>query len=251
MLILLSVIVFDLYSLWKAFDTSINSFQVWWQQLNLISPPLSHSPAGYYLPCRRGRHGRQTLPEFIAVHPSLEKNNVFKALVTGREMTSMSTLGTVFFYVSGFLKTLSQCLHFPNNHMIFALIFRQQKMIIRYMYMIHNNNLDLYSNFKSTLYFTCFLCAQTLCVQSFIYQCVHECPQTTASRISCLGLCSDSLDRHVCDSSLMTRVWSSKHMWTMEVVSYVNHPSTPVASRGGETENHMEPHRPAIWVYEV
>lgn len=36
----------------KAFVISINPFQVWWQQLNLISPSLSHSPAGHHLPLK-------------------------------------------------------------------------------------------------------------------------------------------------------------------------------------------------------
>lgn len=69
----LSVIIFDLCSLWKDFVISINPFQVWWQLLKMISPSLSHSLAGQHLSKGRERPSPPNPLEFIASHFSWRK----------------------------------------------------------------------------------------------------------------------------------------------------------------------------------
>lgn len=164
---------------------------------------------GTIYPRRRGRRGLQILWERIHSCPFQfgEKKKAFSRLWLQEEKWHCLPWKLfLYFCVS---KTLSQCLHFPNYHTMFALISATEDDYSIHVHMIHNNNLGLYSS-KPTLHFTCFLCAQTLCVYLFHLSCVHECRQNIVLRLSCLGLWSDSLDRCTLDKSLVTWVWSSK-----------------------------------------
>lgn len=204
MFILLSVIFFDLYSLWKAFVISINPFQVWWQQLNLISPSLSHSPAGHHFTLKEGK-ALATDPSRIHSCPfQLGEKKHFQGFGFRERNDIVYTANR--FYSSVFLiYSASVCIF--QTVLWYLHLFSQQKMITQYMYMIYNNNLGLYSfkptrYFKPTLYYAYFLCAQTLCVNIFHLSCVYECIQIIVSRISCLGLWSESSDRCALGTSL-------------------------------------------------
>lgn len=209
MFILLSVIFFDLDSLWESLRHINQPFS---SLVAAAEPDLTFSVTQ---PCwapstPEGEGGvgcRYFEKEFIAVHSSLERKKAFSRLWLQEEKWHCLPWKLfLYFCVS---KTLSQCLHFPNYHTMFALISATEDDYSIHVHMIHNNNLGLYSS-KPTLHFTCFLRAQTLSVYLFHLSCVHECRQNIVLRLSCLGLWSDSLDRCTRDKSLVTWVWSSK-----------------------------------------